>query len=70
MENFKKWFKLMWNNYYIQLYLLAIILLIFVIKDYNNITGFGYVITIPILMMGLIIYKGFYLHWKKNKNKL
>lgn len=65
----------MWSNFYIQLFVVAIVFLIGLIVDYNTtqyvpLAGFYVALSIPILMMLGIGYFGFYKFWKEQKNKL
>lgn len=74
MNNKITWFKLMWMNWYIQLFGVAIGflgLLIYLFKDegYNNLR-FWLGLSIPIGMMFLIGYYGFYKYWKEIKKYL
>mgnify|MGYP001602017695 FL=1 len=65
------WFKLMWKNGYIQLFIVALAFLIGEISQYDSfysLTGFYVGISIPILMMLMIAYFGFYKFWKYYKN--
>jgi len=36
---------------------------------FTPVAGFYVIIAIPIIMMLVIVYKGFYKHWKEMKNK-
>jgi len=58
------WFSLMWSNNYIQLFALAIAFLILLI-----IKELYLLIILPVLMMIIIGYNGFYKFWK-NYSKL
>ena len=60
-HSFKNWFKIMWANSYIQLFLVAVVILFIVIFGLPDQL---WVLTFPITMMGVIIYKGFYQFWK------
>lgn len=60
------WFELMWKNSYIQLFLVAIafLVILLVIKDEVYEPWMFYVgIAVPIGMMVMIAYKGFYQFW-------
>jgi hypothetical protein len=69
-QTFKNWFKLMWGNNYIQLFILAIAFLIgefYWMDTFYSLGGFIAGISIPIGMMILISYKGFYQFWSDIK---
>lgn len=69
--SFKKWFQIMWQNFYIQLFLIAIAFLLIVIWQVNNFNSLGGFITmlcLPIAIMIIIAYKGFYQFWNDLKN--
>lgn len=71
MENFKKWFKLMWKNKYIQLFVMFIVMIIMIVStsDQFDSTGlFLITIAIPITGMLSIIYFGFYKFWNEVKH--
>ena len=66
------WFKLMWSNYYIQLFAVAVVSFIILIVTYNDsysIVGFYVALSIPIMMMAIIGYFGFYKFWQEQKPK-
>ena len=79
MANEKKeleytWFQLMWKNFYIQVFILAIVFLVGVLymefyTDYSfySLAAFLVALAIPIGMMVLIGYKGFYQFWNDYK---
>ena len=67
----KNWFKIMWKNTYIQLFVLALAFFIGVICSYNSFDvawGFWLCLAIPSLIMIVIAYKGFYQFWNDLKN--
>jgi len=74
-QTFKNWFKLMWGNNYIQLFILAIGFLItelYLMDRFYSLGSFIVGVSIPISMMVGIAYKGFYQFWddiKKNKSR-
>lgn len=62
-HSFKNWFKIMWKNFYIQLFCLA---LAFTIYGFIDLDGTGLlVLLIPIAAMTAIAYLGFYKFWKE-----
>lgn len=77
-KTFRNWFKIMWQNRYIQLFTIALILAILELCNLNlgisliySLYGdlFGQIMTIlgfsiPWLMMIIIGYFGFYKFWK------
>lgn len=72
-QTFKNWFKLMWGNNYIQLFLLAIAFLIAELNwmdSFYSLGGFIIGLSIPIGMMILIGYKGFYQFWSDIKKNI
>jgi hypothetical protein len=65
------WFQLMWMNSYIQLFGVAIVFLVAEIYFWDTFFSLGGLIVglaIPIGMMILIAYKGFYQFWNDYKN--
>lgn len=61
-----KWFKLMWENGYIQV---AVIELFFLITGLCLLTGWKLLVCIiPIAGLTAISYLGFYKHWIENKD--
>jgi hypothetical protein len=69
-HSFKMWFKIMWGNTYIQLFVLALAFFIGILTQYNSFDGWGFwvCLTIPSLTMIVIAYKGFYQFWNDLKN--
>lgn len=70
MTNGKKitWFQLMWGNFYIQLFAVAIIMLvsqIYYINSFDSWGNFLIGISIPLMMIIMIGYLGFYKYWKE-----
>lgn len=62
-HSFKNWFKIMWKNFYIQLFLLG---LAFTIYGFIDLEGTDQLLLIiPILAMIAIAYLGFYKFWKE-----
>lgn len=66
------WFELMWSNFYIQLFVIAIVLLVGLIIDYRKTKyipkgWFLAALSIPIMMIIIISYFGFYLAWENFK---
>jgi hypothetical protein len=63
------WFQLMWKNWYIQLFATAIIFILgelyvnFFVEPFYSIGGVIVGFGIPIGMMIMIAYKGFYQFW-------
>lgn len=81
-DNFKEWFKIMWGNGYIFIFLISITIVISqlfalsevinLIKEswHDGITAFSFTVagfTIPSVILVLVAYKGFYKHWKNLK---
>jgi len=83
-QSFKNWFKIMWKNKYILLFLVALTGFVFeliyfkdviaMVTDAANADGVGFGIlagfglSLPALMMIVIGYKGFYQFWNDLKN--
>lgn len=68
-HSFKMWFKIMWRNYYIQTFTAALFLAIMFILFYREFnSGFVIGLSIPVLAMSIIAYKGFYQFWNDLKN--
>lgn len=75
-HSFKTWFRIMWNNRYIQLFLVGFFLLIMQLTHIKwcvdliaEQPGFGIIMTglgmlIPIGIVSAVSYFGFYKHWK------
>ncbi len=69
--SFKNWFKIMWKNWYIQLFILSIAIIIagFVQKDFfYDQNGYLILVTIGTTMAFVISYLGFFKFWKDLKN--
>jgi len=65
------WIKLMWQNNFINLFIFAVALLIAEIVEKNTFysqTAFWLSLIIPLSMMAIIIYKGFYQAWRDYKS--
>ncbi len=63
-QTFKNWFKLMWANAFIQLFLGSIVLGIIILTAKFDEASSYLSILIPIAMFIMIGYKGFYQFWK------
>lgn len=62
------WRQLMWKNFYIQLFIIALAALVgefYLIDSFYSFGGFILGISIPIGVMILIAYKGFYQFWRQ-----
>lgn len=70
-HSFKMWWKIMWSNSYIQLFLLGLVAFIVVLTQHDTFEGvewgFWACLAIPSLTMIVIAYKGFYQFWKDLK---
>jgi hypothetical protein len=67
-QTFKNWFKVMWNNFYIFPFLLALAFII-IIPFQTFESNWDYlIILIPIATCTAIAYKGFYQFWDDLKN--
>lgn len=82
-HSFKMWFKIMWKNGYIFLFLVGLTALILELINIRDVFGWtidawhegiaaGALVTvgnfIPILIVGSIAYKAFYQYWNDLKN--
>lgn len=82
-HSFKMWFKIMWKNGYIFLFLVGLTMLVFELANLPQVLVWnmdaweegifpGILVTIgnfiPISMVGLIAYKAFYQYWQDLKN--
>ena len=69
-HSFKMWFKIMWQNQFIQTFIGALVLAILFIIYYDGDFDWIYVValSIPVSAMVLIAYKGFYQFWDDLKN--
>lgn len=82
-HSFSMWFKIMWKNGYIFLFLVGLTMLGFELFNLGNVFMWtleawqdgifaGILVTmgifIPITMVGLIAYKGFYQYWNDLKS--
>ena len=80
-HSFKKWFKIMWENHYIQIFIVAFGVTIYELCTFQNIvdsvanadgiagiimSGMGVLIA-PVLTI-VVAYKGFYQFWNDLKN--
>ena len=66
MANKYNWFKVMWSNSYIQLFIVALLVLFLIVF---NLSGTElWAVLLPISIMVVIAYKGFYQFWKNLKN--
>lgn len=65
-HSFKKWFEIMWDNGYIPLFAVALIAFgtIFLTLQGSDL----WVSVLPLAVMGIIAYKGFYQFWNDLKN--
>ena len=85
LKSFKDWFKIMWQNSYIQIFAVAIVAIIFQIVNMDVmieiiVENFSYsfiggimatiAILIPILVATVVVYKGFYQFWNELKGKV
>lgn len=64
------WFQLMWKNFYIQLFVIAVamfIYLVFFAEDFVSPLAKIMAISVPVAMIFTIGYKGFYQFWKDYK---
>ena len=71
-QTFKNWFKVMWSNTYILPFVGALAFFIGLIVTYTDELTWYLVLLLPITMMGVIGYKGFYQFWddlKKGKTR-
>jgi hypothetical protein len=65
-HSFKKWFKIMWSNGYIALFIVAAIAfgaILFTLQGSEL-----WISILPVAMMAVIAYKGFYQFWNDLKN--
>lgn len=68
-HSFSMWFKIMWKNWYIQLFILALLCIVGIVTLYGEKdSGFYIALVIPIVIMLVISYKGFYQFWNDLKN--
>lgn len=69
-HSFKKWFKIMWKNFYIQLVLIGIGIICAIIyhKEEFDTRDFYLSISVPIIMVTIVILKGFIQFWKDLKS--
>ena len=68
-KTFKDWFRLMRQNHYILFFLIGLGAFIGMLTQYDGSTIFTIVLAIPVLIMIVIAYKGFYQHWRDMQNK-
>lgn len=68
-HSFKMWFKIMWQNHYIQTFIAALILAIMFVTFYDDEFNFGFFVglSVPVSIMATIAYKGFYQFWNDLK---
>lgn len=63
-KGFKAWFKIMWQNFYIQIFVIAVAFFIGILTQIDGSFMFYVILAIPVLMMIVIGYKGFYQFWR------
>jgi hypothetical protein len=71
MKNFKKWFKLMWRNRYIQLFAMFIAMLTMILHtrdQFDTPELLVLTLSIPVAGMLSIAYFGFYRFWQQVKH--
>ena len=67
-KGFKMWFKIMWMNWYIQLFAICIAFIFLVcVSGLENI-DFLLAITLPVAAAIVIAFKGFYQFWNDLRN--
>lgn len=60
-KGFKKWFKVMWENFYIQLFVIA---LVFLCIGFFGLDGWNLLLLlIPFAILVIVAYKGFWQFW-------
>lgn len=67
----KKWFKLMWGANYIQVFFLPVgflVAMFYYRKELNESPGAWWLALIPIVVIIIICYLGFYKFWQNNKH--
>lgn len=69
-HSFKMWFSIMWKNFFIQLFLIAIFAIGLVVFLFDEERGFDFylALTVPSLAAIIIAFKGFYQFWQDLKN--
>lgn len=67
-KGFKMWFKIMWMNWYIQLFIISLAAITLVL--YSDLEGLDLVlaITLPTASASVIAFKGFYQFWNDLRN--
>ena len=70
-HSFKKWFQIMWSNYYIFAFMVGLAMMGYIIyrKSEFGTGGFCVAMSIPILICSAVGYIGFYRFWKKLKGE-
>ena len=67
-QTFKMWFKVMWSNFYIFPFLLALTFIIIIPFQTFDSNWSYLVVLVPIATCTAIAYKGFYQFWNDLKN--
>lgn len=68
-HSFKMWFSIMWKNFFIQLFIIALFAVGLVLYFFDDKgTEFYIALAVPALAAGIIVFKGFYQFWKDLKN--
>ena len=68
-HSFRMWFKIMWKNWYIQIFIIALSFAASILRFYGERdTGFYVAMSIPIGVLLVIAYKGLYQFWNDLKN--
>lgn len=62
-RSFKGWFNAMWKNFYIQLFAIAIVALVYLFNKLD--TDQRWFCFLPVLIMVVVSYFGFYRYWMK-----
>jgi len=71
-KGFKMWFKIMWMNWYIQLFIISLAAIALVLCSNLEGLDLALAIAIPTASASVIIFKGFYQFWddlKKGRSR-
>ena len=67
-KGFKMWFKIMWMNWYIQLFIISLVAITLVLCSDLEGLDLALAITLPTASALVITFKGFYQFWNDLRN--
>lgn len=67
-KGFKTWFKIMWMNWYIQLFIISLTAIVLVLCSDLEGLDLALAIALPTASASVIAFKGFYQFWNDLRN--